>query len=161
MEVSIRKAALQDAAQLASLLRSLGLFAVFAQEQPEQSQERVARHLALCLADDSHTVYVAEQPDGVLCGYLSLHWLPYLILPAPEGYVSELFIAEHARGLGLGGALLQAAEAEARRRGCARLMLLNMRRRESYQRGFYAKQGWQERSDAANFVRYVDESPNA
>jgi hypothetical protein len=41
---------------------------------------------------------------------------------------------------------------EAKSRGCSRLSLLNMRDRESYQRAFYAKDGWEERTDAANFV---------
>ena len=31
-------------------------------------------------------------------------------------------------------------------------MLINLRKRESYQRQFYAKQGWDERVDAANFI---------
>jgi len=35
-------------------------------------------------------------------------------------------------------------------------MLLNMRKRESYQRNFYQKHGWEERPDAANFVLQLD-----
>lgn len=31
-------------------------------------------------------------------------------------------------------------------------MLLNMHTRESYKRGFYARQGWEERPGAANFI---------
>jgi hypothetical protein len=34
-----------------------------------------------------------------------------------------------------------------------------MRDRESYQRAFYAKDGWQEREDAANFVFDMRERP--
>jgi GNAT superfamily N-acetyltransferase len=56
------------------------------------------------------------------------------------------------RGQGVGGRILEAIKAEAQRRGCSRLMLLNLRIRESYQRQFYAKQGWEERSEAANFI---------
>ncbi len=50
---------------------------------------------------------------------------------------------------------MRAVKAEAARRGCWRLSLLNMRGRESYERAFYAKDGWQEREDAANFVYEV------
>ena len=39
------------------------------------------------------------------------------------------------------------------RRDCSRLSLLNNRQRESYQRGFYAKNGWEERSDLVNFIK--------
>ena len=74
----------------------------------------------------------------------------------PEGYVSELFIKEQARGQGIGARLLEAVQAEARNRGCTRLMLLNVRKRESYQRGFYAKHGWEERPEAANFIFRLD-----
>lgn len=85
-------------------------------------------------------------------GYTAVHWLPYLILSGPEGYVSELFVAEAARGMGVGKALLTAVKRTAAARGCSRLQLLNMRNRESYQRRFYEKDGWQEREQAANFV---------
>jgi len=153
MDITIRKAELNDIPSLTSLIRSLGLFAYLDNESAQATSERITRHLSLCLADDSHSVYVAELAGGEIDGYISVHWLPYLILPGSEGYVSELFISEQSRGLGIGAQLLNVAESEAGERGCARLMLLNMRQRESYQRGFYAKNGWQERPDAANFIK--------
>lgn len=149
----IRKAHRTDSPALATLIRELGLFAHINAEDAEVTAARVSDHLAFCLADDSHAVYVAENEAGEIMGYVSVHWLPYLILPGLEGYVSELFIAESARGQGAGAKLLEVVEADARQHGCARLMLLNMRQRESYQRGFYAKHGWEERADAANFIR--------
>jgi GNAT superfamily N-acetyltransferase len=156
MDVQIRKADAADGPAIAELLRSLGLFARIQAEAPQMTQERVARHLALCAADDSHLVLVAQAPDGEIAGYGAVHWLPYLILAGPEGYVSELFVRDACRGHGIGRQLLEVVKAEARSRGCARLMLLNMRARESYQRQFYAKQGWEERPDAANFVLRLD-----
>jgi GNAT superfamily N-acetyltransferase len=152
MEFTIRNAKLEDAPVLVELIRGLGMFAHITAESIESTGERVTRHLAACLADDSHSIYVATSADEIV-GYVSAHWLPYLILAGPEGYISELFIAESARGQGVGARLLEVAETEARQRGCSRLMLLNMCQRESYQRGFYIKNGWEERSDAANFIR--------
>jgi GNAT superfamily N-acetyltransferase len=81
-----------------------------------------------------------------------VHYLPYFFLPGPEGYVSELFISAEARGQGIGTALLEQVIAEARRRGCARLSLINSRTRESYQRKFYEQHGWNERIEIAVFV---------
>ncbi|MBC8524039.1 MAG: GNAT family N-acetyltransferase [Chlorobium phaeobacteroides] len=81
-----------------------------------------------------------------------MQWLPYLVLPAPEGYVSELFVAESWRGQGIGKQLLATAEEEAKTRGCSRLMLCNNRDRDSYRRGFYQKLGWEERASIANFI---------
>jgi len=112
----------------------------------------VSRHLSLCTAGDSHLILVAQTSSGEIAGYCAVHWLPYLILAGPEGYVSELFIKEDFRGQGIGSQLLESVKTEAQKRGCSRLMLLNMRKRESYQRQFYSKQGWEERPDAANFV---------
>ncbi len=158
MTFQIRPAQLTDVPSLADLLRSIGYFSVFEHETPEQSRQRVAHHLKMCLSDHSHSVYVATRPSNEdsseeeLVGYLSVHWLPYLIHKGPEGYISELFIREAARGQGAGTALLDAAVHEGRERGCGRMMLVNMRQRESYQRDFYKKQGWEEREDAANFV---------
>jgi GNAT superfamily N-acetyltransferase len=86
-----------------------------------------------------------------------VHWLPYLLLPGPEGYVSELFLRESSRGLGIGGQLIETVKAEALKRNCSRLMLLNLRKRESYKRGFYKKQGWEERQEAVNFIFKMEE----
>jgi GNAT superfamily N-acetyltransferase len=72
--------------------------------------------------------------------------------PYSEGYVSELFVAESARGAGLGTKLLEAVKDLAIGRGCSRLMLVNRKTRESYKRGFYRKLGWEERQEFANFV---------
>lgn len=152
MTLNIRPICIDDAPALAALLHAVGQFARINAQPLEETVQTVRRQLALCLADDSHSLYVAEDGSGALSGYVAIHWLPYLIHTGPEGYVSELFILPDARGQGVGSALLETAVQEGRRRGCSRMALLNMRERESYQRGFYKKQGWEEREDAANFI---------
>ena len=81
-----------------------------------------------------------------------MHYLPYFFLLGPEGYISELFISAEARGQGVGTALLEQVTADARKRGCVRLSLINSRTRESYLRQFYEKHGWKERTEVAAFV---------
>ena len=152
MRIGIRKISVQDAPQLAELLRDIGWFDSFKSEPIEVATRRVRLHIERCLADDSHSIFVAEEPDGTIVGYGSVHWLPYLFLQGPEGYVSELFVRESARGQGVGRELLQQIEADARGRGCTRLSLINLRSRESYMRQFYVKAGWEERPEAANFI---------
>lgn len=152
MNYQIREAVLSDAKRIAVILRAMDWFPHMNTEPLETATGQVRRQLALCLADDSHSIYVAEDATGELAGYIAIHWLPYLIHPGPEGYVSELFVREARRGQGLGAKLLNAAVEEGGRRGCFRLALLNNRRRESYRRGFYKKQGWQERPDLVNFI---------
>lgn len=158
MDARIRKMEAGDVPAIAELLRSLMLFAHIDAEPAQVTRDRIAAHLALCRADDSHLVLVAQTAQDEIAGYCAVHWLPYLILPGPEGYVSELFVSERFRGQGIGSALLEAVKQHARERGCMRLMLINMRKRESYQRGFYAKQGWEERPDAANFILHLDKN---
>ena len=117
-----------------------------------RTEPRILKHLAACTADDSHLVLVAQVSTGEVAGYCAVHWLPYLILIGTEGYVSELFIKDEFRGQGIGSQLLETIKTEAQKRGCSRLMLINMHKRKSYKRQFYSKQGWEERPDAVNFI---------
>lgn len=152
-QILIRPARTDDHASLYAILKGLGWFALLDELDPEQGLALVAGHLARDLASGEHLVLVAEDGQGLVLGYASVHWLPYLFKAGLEAYVSELFVRQGRTGQGVGRALLAALEAEARARGCCQLMLVNNRQRQSYQRGFYAKQGWQERDNMANFAR--------
>ena len=152
MNTAIRKATVDDARKLAVLLKEIGWFERFNTGQVDQLAPQVEERLRQCMADGSHSVLVAEEPGGEITGYGSVHWLPYLFMSGPEGYVSELFVSTAARGQGIGRELLKVIESEARARGCQRLSLTNLRNRESYKRQFYLKAGWHERSEAANFI---------
>lgn len=153
---TIRMATLDDARELASLLRGIGWFDTFNAGQLDELAARVRRRLEQCFADGSHSIFVAAEKAGEIAGYGSVHWLPYLFLSGPEGFVSELFVSASARGQGIGRELLKVMENEARARGCQRLSLNNLRDRESYKRQFYVKAGWRERSEAANFIYALD-----
>jgi GNAT superfamily N-acetyltransferase len=152
MHVQVRKAQTTDADAITRILRSLGWFAHLNTEPAEMTKERIARHLEVCRSEPGHSVYVAQNSAGEVVGYAAVHWMPTLFLAGPEGYVSELFVDEAARGQGVGARLLETMTEEGRARGCSRLLVVNMRYRESYRRGFYRKCGWEERPDAANFV---------
>lgn len=152
VKFTVRFAHHTDAAAISELIRGLGMFGRLEAEDASLTAVHVADHLARCLSDESHSVFVAELPGGQLVGYASVHWLPYLFLAGPEGYVSELFVTEPHRGAGVGSELLDTTVDAARSRGCSRLMLAAVRSRESYERGFYQKRGWFERADVANMV---------
>lgn len=154
-DCNVRSASLADAPALAALLWGLGWFAFMNEESPGETQRRLSEQLRLCLADKSHTVLVVVSPGGTVLGYVAAHWLPYLVLAGPEGYVSDMFVTESARGAGLGTRLLREVEALAVSRGCSRLMLVNRKTRDSYKRGFYRKLGWEEREEFANFVLHL------
>jgi GNAT superfamily N-acetyltransferase len=151
----IRRPGAEDAKALASLLHEIGWFELLRSQTLQATTEHVNSQLERCLVDDSHSIFVAESAQGEVIGYISAHWLPYLFLPGPEGFISELFVRPVARGQGVGRQLLERIEVEARTRGCSRLSLINFRNRESYERGFYSKMGWKERRDAANFTYQI------
>lgn len=146
----IRCATIGDSKAIAAILRELGWFAYMSEESPDDTEARVARHLELCGADDSHTVFVAENSNGALVGYIAVHWLPYTMLLGPEGYISELFVLESKRGTGIGQRLLEAVMKHARNRGCARLHLITGRERDSFK--VYEKLGWKERPEIADLI---------
>ena len=153
MKITIRPATPEDTAAIAAILNELDWFAP---PNAPLDTATVSRHLGLCAANDSHTILVAATATDKVVGYAAVHWLPYQFLPGPEGYVSELFVRRAARGQGAGAQLLAAVKAQAKARGCFRLRLLNHRQRESYQRSFYKKQGWQEHEWMAVFTLPLD-----
>jgi GNAT superfamily N-acetyltransferase len=155
--ITIRDARTADAPAIDEILRSLGWIEHLDEVPAGKTQDRIAQVITeKCIPGGDHTLLVAEGEENRVVGYLFVHWLPNLIFGG-EGYVSELFVLPDERGHGYGTALLD----EARRRGVAhgyqRLSLFNRRERESYQRGFYPRHGWVERSDAALFMYYLDE----
>ena len=157
MTIAIRKATTQDDAELAYILRELGFFSQVNSETPQSIQARIARYLQFYNRDDCHSLYVAVSATGKVVGYGAVHWNCYLFLAGPEGYVSELFVCAAERGKGIGSRLLEAIKEEGLVRGCSRLTLINLRHRESYERGFYARRGWQERPEAVSFVYVLEQ----
>lgn len=149
-DILIREAQREDASAIAAILRTLGWVERMKNETFTTTEQHVAHMLELAVHDDCNTVLVAEHPNGTVVGYLAVHWFPNL-MRGLDGYVSELFVHPDATGQGAGSRLLDAAHTCAARRGCSRLLLMNRRIRESYQRGFYAKHGWEELRDGAFF----------
>ena len=105
-----------------------------------------------CIGQPGHEVVVASAGEQVVA-YVAVHWIPFPMLGGREAYVSDLLVHADWRGHGLGNRLMEAVEARANEMGCARLMLNNRVAAESFERGFFAKTGFQQRTDFANFVK--------
>lgn len=150
MDYGIRMATVADAPALAKLLASLDFNRLHGLSI-EQITAQLQDVLHSAVPHQRYTLYVAANEHEIL-GYCAVHWCSYLFMLGDEGFVSELFVADHARGMKIGTHLLDHVVAEATQRGAKRLSLINMRDRDSYLRGFYAKHGWQERPEAANFI---------
>ena len=88
---------------------------------PDQTSEELAEELNVISANqEREPVFVAERPDGRLCGMLeaALHETAPGCTTRPVGYLEGWFVEPELRGQGIGGQLVAAAEAWARRMGC-------------------------------------------
>ena len=155
MIFTIRTARFTDTPALADLLREVGWFTLINDKPSSETITQVELQLAECLADESHSVYVGINEKDILVGYISVHWLAYLFLPGPEGYISELLIHPTVRGSSLGANLLDAVRDEASERGAYRLSALNGTQNESYERIFYQQHGWQEQPEVSNLIYLI------
>jgi GNAT superfamily N-acetyltransferase len=155
MSFTIRPAEESDAPALAGLVGEFEIYFFGSMNPKADIIARVRQRLDTILGSDMYFMLVAFDETGTLCGYAAVDVLPSLVLPGPEAYLAELIVAERWRGTGVGSVLLDAAESEAKKRGCCRLMLITHRERESYEREFYKKKGWTERPEIANFVRIL------
>lgn len=132
-EIQIRHATVADAAEITTLLASLG----YPDTEPFIGQriQTLRLHPDACLL-------VAEQ-HGQLCGVLSLHFIPQLALAGDFCRISYFCIGDDVRGQGIGALLEVRATELARARNCDRIEVHCHSRRTDAHR-FYARQGYTE-----------------
>ena len=81
------------------------------------------REMEEILGSNTEVVFFAERPGGVLCGFLeaSLRSRANGCDSTPVGYIEGWYVDEDVRRCGVGRALVSAAEAWARSRGCRQM----------------------------------------
>jgi len=127
----VRPARLEDAAEIAELSGQLGY--------PVSGREMSAR-LGRALADPDYVVTVAEGTDGSLLGWIGAEYR-FLLETGEEVEIVGLVVRQGARRLGVGKALLAAAEDFARQRGLNSIRVRsNVARPESHP--FYEGMGY-------------------
>ena len=131
MSTMVRRAAFGDAATIAPLVTQLGY--------PSATAEVEAR-LARLEDHPDIRAYVAEQ-DGRVVGVIGLMVFPAFHRDGLHGYVTALVVDEDARGEGVGGALLEVAEAWFAERGVKRVNLTTALHREAAH-VFYERHGY-------------------
>ena len=77
---------------------------------------------AVASGDPDATVLIAQGSDGRPLGFISLK-VREDVTGVARGHVADLAVADEARKMGVGSALMRAAEAWARKRGFAVLSL--------------------------------------
>ena len=129
MDLTIRDAEQADAAAVADLLGQLGY--------PTSAEGAEARLERLRVVGDR--VVVAEL-DGRTVGLAHLQVAPAIERDRPAAKIGALVVDDAHRGRGVGRALLDAVEAEARVRGCELLFLTTAERRDDAH-AFYERVG--------------------
>lgn len=134
--VRIRLAGLADLDRLAPLFNAYRLF----YEQPDDLA-LARRFLAERLQRSESVVLLAEGDDGRDLGFCQLYPSFCSVEAQPIFSLYDLFVTPAARRLGVGRALLRAAEGLALERGVARLDLTTARSNARAQ-ALYESEGW-------------------
>lgn len=142
---TIRTARNYDAPAIAGLGDQLGYAA---------SRQQIATRLAGIESERSSRVFVAENGEGTVVGWLHVASRTQLTEDACAEILG-LVVDESARGAGIGADLVRAAEAWARAEGCTRIRVRSRDTRERAHR-FYEREGY-----ARNKVQLVLHKPLA
>lgn len=133
---AIHTAIPEDAALIAPLFDAYRQF----YEQPADADAALA-FITARLERGESVILLARRPDGSALGFCQLYPSFCSVLAAPIYVLYDLFVVPDARRLGVGRALLLAAEAHARATGHARMDLTTARNNPRAQ-ALYESLGW-------------------
>jgi len=145
----IRRARAEDAEAVAGLSDQLGY---------PTSPEEVERRLRRILGDDGHALFVAEDRDGKVIGWVHIYLCP-LVEVALQAEVGGLVVDERHRGQGVGQRLLEWAEQWAAQKGCSAVTVRSNVIRERAHR-FYARLGYRTVKTQRVFTKSLKEEPH-
>lgn len=133
MEISIRDARLSDAQSLAALVGQLGY---------PTSGEAIVGRLKRLLSSEADRIVVAEV-GGEVVGLACLHTSHSVAYDEPAAKLSAIVVDELHRRRGVGEALVQEMEREAKRRRCCLILLTTATHRDDAH-AFYERIGFEE-----------------
>ena len=145
--IAVRAGGVVDAPDIARLLHAFNVEF----DEPTPSAHELARRVEELLeGGDTAVLLAGDGPDGVAV----LRFRLAIWSRGRECYLAELYVVPSRRGRGLGGALLDAAMDEARRRG-ADSMDIGVDEPDVIARRLYESRGFSNRTDGG--VMYVYE----
>ena len=149
-KIKIRPLRQNDIDSIMRLHRELGWNPAF------QADGSTLRQRLQSLITEENALLLVAEIAGEVVGYIHGQTITYLLFAGREMMISEVFVNAANRDQGVGRALMTAIEAEAAQRKCFRISVMNGRERESYRRGFYPSQGYEERMQTAIFSKRLD-----
>lgn len=156
MEIYFQSANENDAEKISDILISTQWFPQLNNKPRLEVVAMIRNRILETLKNRDHVCIVARTRDDEIIGYVNAHRLPYLFLFKDELYISELFVQKDHRGKGVGTRLIDHLKEIAKATDIGRLMLVTGKNRSSYQREFYKKIGWDERTQIANFICTIE-----
>lgn len=132
--MKIRNIQENDAAAVANLLQQLGY---------EGAENFLPGKIRSLMTDPDEYCLVAEETNGQVIGFISIHIIPQIALKGDFARISYFSVDEHFRSRGVGKLLEEHCERIARERNCDRIELHSHSRREDAHR-FYDRQGYVE-----------------
>ena len=147
--VTVRPAVEADVGNIGALVADLAR-----ERQHDADIQGIESAVVECVQLSGSEIFVAEAGSEII-GYVAVHWIPFPMLLGREAYVSDLIVRATWRGHGLGNRLLETVEQRAKDVGCLRLMLNNRVASDSFERGFFSKLGFRQRSDFVNMVKTI------
>lgn len=138
----VRSAEPRDFDAVTALLQELGRDVV-----TDETRDRCREVYAAQVSDPTADHLVAEDDDGKIVGFCSLHFRKRLNHTTPEAWVPDLVVSESLRRAGIGKALLEHAEQRAIERNCWGLSLESAHHRIEAHR-FYAAFGMRDMGKA-------------
>ncbi len=130
--MQIRPARPADAATVAELLDQLG----YPQDGPATTADRIR-----AWAEDSDSAAYVAEADGAVLGVIAVHLCPFFERTGSWGRIVALVVSEQARGQGVGGRLVAAAESFAADHGCVRMEVTSSNHRDDAH-AFYRSRGY-------------------
>jgi GNAT superfamily N-acetyltransferase len=147
--MEIRNGRAGDWPAVAALLAELGRPDVRGADD-ESAHERAFVHYL----NRKDTLALVAEEGNELVGFCDMEYKRRLNVLSPQAWIPDLVVAEHARGRGIGRALLEAAEERARAAGCFAMSLESANwRTDSH--AFYERVGWEH--SALSFIRKLSD----
>ena len=153
MSFQIRSAVSEDGEAILALMPRLAAFDVPKSRNPVDLWRSDAAMLQRWLDGEAAECFVQVAVDDAetMLGFTLVSLRPELLSHEPSAHLEAIAVGEGAEGMGVGQALLAAAESEARTQG-AQTMTLHVFASNTRARGFYEQSGYD-----GELLRYIKE----
>lgn len=141
----------RDVAQLLSLMRELAAYERYIDEFAVRAADLMERGLQ---EPPEFTALVAKTSEDEVLGMAVYYVIPFTYDLSPDMVLKELFVAEYARGRGVGEALMARLTQDAQCLGCNRIKWLVLNENERA-KAFYARMGGRKDTKWENWILAV------